>query len=127
MALRFLTWVLLGTTTVGDDARVVGRLAILMAAWWTTEAVPLPVTSLLPIVILPMMTVRTISETAAPYANPIVLLFVGGFLIAIAMQKWNRTSIAASPSSPSAASARIHDGSCSAFRSSSSSPASRGR
>lgn len=89
VALGLLTWLLLGTTTVSDDARIVGGLAILMAVWWTTEAVPLPVTSLLPIVILPLLTARTVPEATTPYANPIVFLFVGGFLIAIAMQKWN--------------------------------------
>ncbi|MEV8272315.1 DASS family sodium-coupled anion symporter [Microbacterium sp. NPDC077184] len=89
VVLALVTWLLLGTTTVSDDARVVGALAILMAVWWTTEAVPLPVTSLLPIVILPLLTARTVPEATTPYANPIVFLFVGGFLIAIAMQKWN--------------------------------------
>lgn len=89
VTLGLLTWVLLGATSVGDDARVVGGLAILMAVWWTTEAVPLPVTSLLPIVILPLLTARTVPEATGPYANPIVFLFLGGFLIAIAMQKWN--------------------------------------
>ena len=60
-----------------------------MAIWWTTEAIPLSITSLLPIVLMPVLTERTIGETTAPYANPIVFLFLGGFLIAIAMEKWN--------------------------------------
>lgn len=89
VGLATLTWALLGLTTVSDDARIVGALAILMAAWWTTEAVPLSATSLLPIVVLPLATSQTIQESTAPYANPIVFLFLGGFLLAIAMQKWN--------------------------------------
>lgn len=60
-----------------------------MAIWWTTEAIPLSITSLLPIVLIPVLTERSIGETTAPYANPIVFLFLGGFLIAIAMEKWN--------------------------------------
>jgi sodium-dependent dicarboxylate transporter 2/3/5 len=51
--------------------------------------VPLSITSLLPIVLFPVLTALTVAETTAPYANPIVFLFLGGFLIAIAMQKWN--------------------------------------
>ena len=74
---------------MGSDARIVAAVATLMAIWWTTEAIPLSITSLLPIVLMPVLTERTIGETTAPYANPIVFLFLGGFLIAIAMEKWN--------------------------------------
>lgn len=71
------------------DARLVAGVAILMAVWWMTESMPLSVTSLLPIVLFPVLTALEIGEVTAPYANPIVFLFLGGFLIAIAMQKWN--------------------------------------
>ncbi len=63
--------------------------ALLLAIWWITEAVPIPVTALLPLVLFPIVGVGTIAETSAPYANPIVFLFLGGFLIATAMVKWN--------------------------------------
>ncbi len=82
-----LVYGLLGNAEMGRDARVVAAVATLMAVWWMTEAVPLSATSLLPIILLPLLTDRSVAEATAPYANPIVFLFLGGFLIAIAMQK----------------------------------------
>jgi sodium-dependent dicarboxylate transporter 2/3/5 len=84
-----VVYVLLGGADVSGDARVVAAVGVLMAVWWITEALPLSVTSLLPIVLFPVLTAITVEEATAPYANPIVFLFLGGFLIAIAMQKWN--------------------------------------
>ncbi|GGD56803.1 SLC13 family permease [Croceicoccus mobilis] len=78
-----------GAAGLEPQARNVAAVAVLMAVWWMTEAVPLAVTSLLPIVLLPMFTDLTVKEATAPYAQPIVFLFLGGFLIAIAMEKWN--------------------------------------
>jgi solute carrier family 13 (sodium-dependent dicarboxylate transporter), member 2/3/5 len=78
-----------GAHGVSPDARWVAAIATLMAIWWMTEAVPLAATSLLPIVLIPMLTARSVAETTAPYASSIVFLFLGGFLIAIAMEKWN--------------------------------------
>lgn len=89
VVLAVLTWALLGAADMSADARLVAGIVVLMAVWWMTEAIPLSVTSLLPIVLLPVLTALGIDEVTAPYANPIVFLFLGGFLIAIAMQKWN--------------------------------------
>ncbi|MFD0046571.1 SLC13 family permease [Pseudarthrobacter scleromae] len=89
VALAIVVYFLLSGSGLSNDARVVAGVGTLMAVWWMTEAVPLSVTSLLPIALMPVLTERTIGETTAPYANPIVFLFLGGFLIAIAMQKWN--------------------------------------
>jgi solute carrier family 13 (sodium-dependent dicarboxylate transporter), member 2/3/5 len=89
-AAAFLVWALMGGADgISPDARWVAAIATLMAVWWMTEAVPLAITSLLPIVLVPMLTERTVAETTAPYASSIVFLFLGGFLIAIAMEKWN--------------------------------------
>lgn len=63
--------------------------ALLMAAWWISEAVPIPVTALVPLVLFPALHLGDIRETAAPFANPIIYLFLGGFVIALAMQRWN--------------------------------------
>lgn len=63
--------------------------AMLMAIWWITESVPIPVTALVPLVLFPALRLGDIRETAAPFANPIIFLFFGGFIIALAMQKWN--------------------------------------
>ncbi|MEM6462304.1 MAG: DASS family sodium-coupled anion symporter [Pseudomonadota bacterium] len=66
----------------------IAGLAAWMATWWITEAVPLPATSLLPIVIIPLAGAGTVSEATEPFANRIVFLFLGGFLIAIAIERW---------------------------------------
>lgn len=64
-------------------------IAALMAVWWITEAIPIPATALLPLVLFPVLGVAPIDAAAAPYANPIIFLFLGGFLLAIGMQRWN--------------------------------------
>lgn len=85
-----LVWLALdGAEGLSAEARYVAAVGTLMAVWWMTEAIPLAVTSLLPIVLMPMFTELTVAETTAPYASSIVFLFLGGFLIAIAMEKWN--------------------------------------
>ena len=89
LVIAAVIYLLLGASELPGDARVVAAIAGLMAVWWMTEAIPLSVTSLLPIVLLPMLTASTVAESTGPYANPIVFLFLGGFLIAISMQKWN--------------------------------------
>ena len=58
-----------------------------MAIWWMTEAVPIPVTALAPLVLFPLLGVTTPGEAAAPYANPVIFLFLGGFVLALAMQR----------------------------------------
>lgn len=63
-------------------------IAALMLIWWISEAVPIPVTALLPMVLLPALQIYDMDEAAAPYASPIVFLFMGGFMLALAMEKW---------------------------------------
>jgi sodium-dependent dicarboxylate transporter 2/3/5 len=70
------------------EAWAVASLFLVMAIWWVTEALPLPVTSLLPLVVLPLFAGMKPADAASQYANPILLLFVGGFLIAIAIERW---------------------------------------
>jgi sodium-dependent dicarboxylate transporter 2/3/5 len=64
-------------------------VACLMAVWWITEPIQIPVTSLLPLILFPLLGIVEIKGAAAPYANPIIYLFLGGFLIALAMERWN--------------------------------------
>lgn len=70
------------------EAWKVLAMASFMLIWWISEAVPIAVTSLLPLVLLPSMGVAKLDAAAAPYANPVVYLFMGGFVIALAMEKW---------------------------------------
>ncbi|MDA7690882.1 DASS family sodium-coupled anion symporter [Methylophilaceae bacterium] len=65
----------------------VAAVALLMAAWWGTEAVPLPVTALIPLAALPLLQVSSLKETAISYANPHIFLFLGGFILALAIQR----------------------------------------
>src|SRR5690606_6943886 len=64
-------------------------LTLLMATWWSTEAIPIPATSLLPIILVPALGLGTVKEAAAPFADPVIFLFLGGFVIGLAMQRWN--------------------------------------
>lgn len=90
LIMALVVWIAMGfAEDLSSDARWVATIATLMAVWWMTEAIPLSATSLLPIVLIPMLTARTVGEATAPYASSIVFLFLGGFLIAIAMEKWN--------------------------------------
>jgi sodium-dependent dicarboxylate transporter 2/3/5 len=61
----------------------------LMAVLWMAESIPLPVTALLPLVLFPALKLSDIRAAAAPYANPLIFLFLGGFVIALAMQRWH--------------------------------------
>lgn len=69
--------------------RTVAAAAVILGIWWMTEAIPLAATALLPLVFFPAMQVATFKETAAPYASDTIFLFMGGFMLALAMQKWN--------------------------------------
>jgi len=61
---------------------------VLMAVWWMTEALPLPVTALLPLALFPLLGVGDLETTAVSYAHPLIFLFLGGFIIARAMARW---------------------------------------
>jgi sodium-dependent dicarboxylate transporter 2/3/5 len=64
-------------------------LAVWMAIWWATEALPLFVTALLPLIMLPLLGIADLKAAAAPFANPVVFLLLGGFLIGLAVERWN--------------------------------------
>ena len=64
-------------------------IATLMATWWLTEAIAIPATALLPIVLFPTLGIMTTPEACAPYAHHLIFLFMGGFFIAKSMEQWN--------------------------------------
>lgn len=70
------------------EARYAAAVTLLMAIFWVTEAIPLEVTALLPIVLFPLLGVLSVREATAPYADPVIFLFLGGFIIAMSMQRW---------------------------------------
>jgi sodium-dependent dicarboxylate transporter 2/3/5 len=59
-----------------------------MAVWWMTEAIPIPATAMLPLGLFPMLGVLSPANASAPYANELIFLFMGGFLLAVTMEKW---------------------------------------
>ncbi len=63
--------------------------AALMAVWWMTEAIPIPATALVPLVLFPSLGVLEMSDASAPYAHELIFLFMGGFLIAFCMERWD--------------------------------------
>jgi solute carrier family 13 (sodium-dependent dicarboxylate transporter), member 2/3/5 len=69
-------------------AKHVLAVAVLMATWWVTEAIPIPATALLPILLFPALGVMSGTEVTQPYAHHLVYLFLGGFLIAVTIEKW---------------------------------------
>lgn len=72
-----------------SDAWKVIATAVFMLIWWVTEAVPIPVAALLPLVCFPFLAVSTTKEAAAPYGSDMVFLFMGGFMLALAMERWS--------------------------------------
>jgi sodium-dependent dicarboxylate transporter 2/3/5 len=72
---------------ISPKAPAVLALAAWMLTWWVTEAVPIPVTAFLPMIGFPLLGVMKINAATAPYANPIIFLFMGGFMIALALEK----------------------------------------
>lgn len=75
-----------GMTLAGQKTAAV---AVLMICWWISEAIPIPATALVPLAAFPLFGILTSKAAAAPYANQNVFLFLGGFCIALTMQKWN--------------------------------------
>ncbi|HHZ10786.1 MAG TPA: DASS family sodium-coupled anion symporter [Rhizobiales bacterium] len=69
------------------EAWRVAAVAVLMASWWISEAAPLPATALAPIVLFPLLGIAPLAEAAAPYADPVMFLFLGGFVLGIGLER----------------------------------------
>ncbi len=85
--LLVLVWPQLGG--MPEAAQHVAAVAVLMTVWWVSEAIPIPATALLPLALFPILQVLPASDVSTAYANHLVFLFLGGFLIAIAMERWH--------------------------------------
>lgn len=64
-------------------------VAVLMITWWISEALPMPAVALIPLVLLPLLNISSMEEVAKAYSNPVIFLFMGGFMIGLAIEKWN--------------------------------------
>ena len=92
----FLGPVLFGCTLLffhpegmSKEANAVLASTMWVAVWWITEAIPIAVTSLLPIVLFPLTGGLKLTETTASYGHKYVFLYIGGFMLAIAIERWN--------------------------------------
>lgn len=72
-----------------DAMRVVAATTALMAVWWMTEAIPLAATALIPLAVFPLASVAPFATVSAPYASSTIFLFMGGFLMALGLQRWD--------------------------------------
>jgi sodium-dependent dicarboxylate transporter 2/3/5 len=74
---------------IAPEAWTVVGIALWMITWWITEAVPIPVTALLPIVLFQLTGIFNTTDATAPYANPIIFLFMAGFILGLGMERHN--------------------------------------
>jgi len=88
-ALLFVLMLAINPFNVSPQANLVLAVAVLMITWWVSEAIPMPVVALLPLILFPLMGIATIKETSASYGDNIIFLFLGGFMIGLAIEKWN--------------------------------------
>jgi solute carrier family 13 (sodium-dependent dicarboxylate transporter), member 2/3/5 len=86
--LLLLTVLLPAPAGLPENAWRAAGTGLLMATWWISEAIPIPATALLPLAVFPLLGILPIEAAAAPYANPVIFLFMGGFLLAAGMQRW---------------------------------------
>jgi solute carrier family 13 (sodium-dependent dicarboxylate transporter), member 2/3/5 len=84
----FLILFLLDLDASNTKVTKVAAVAVLMAIWWITEAIPLAATSLVPLVLFPLLGVLSGADISASYINSVIFLFIGGFMLAIAMENW---------------------------------------
>ena len=71
------------------EAWLLASLGLMMACWWATEALPIAATALVPIALFPLFGITSTGAATSPYASPIVMLLLGGFVVALAIEKWN--------------------------------------
>jgi sodium-dependent dicarboxylate transporter 2/3/5 len=80
---------LLSPLDISPSATAALASTLWIAVWWVTEAIPIPATSLLPIVLFPLTGVVDVTAATAPYADPVVFLLLGGFLLALGIERWD--------------------------------------
>ena len=85
----FLLIMLLPFPGLSAAGKAVLACTLWVAYWWISEAVELPVASILPLVLFPLAGALTIEQTATSYGNPYIYLFLGGFIIGLAIENWD--------------------------------------
>src|SRR6478672_1474256 len=87
LALALLLYFINPFSLTGTAAKLL-PLAVCIISLWITDAFPMPVVALLPIAIFPLLGISSIEAAAAPYADKIIFLFLGGFMLGLAIEKW---------------------------------------
>ncbi len=76
------------STVFSAEGRATAAIGVWMAIWWMTEAIPVYATALIPLAVFPLVGAAPIRAAAAPYGHELIFLFMGGFIIALAMERW---------------------------------------
>lgn len=88
IAIGLLFW-LLNPFSLNPRASIAVSIALLMIFWWISEALPMPVVALVPLVLQPLTGISSMEEVTGSYSNSVIFLFMGGFMIGLAIEKWN--------------------------------------
>lgn len=88
-ALAVLIWLLTDLDPARPQVTIMAGIAVWMCVWWFTEAVGLAVTALVPVLMLPVLGIADVKTVAQQYSDSIIFLFIGGFMLAFAIEKWN--------------------------------------
>lgn len=86
--IAMITWIILAQHGVEDPIPQTAAVAVLMALWWMTEAIPISATALIPVALFPILGILSGRAVAGSYFNNVIFLFLGGFIMALAMEKW---------------------------------------
>lgn len=81
-------WLLGGADDLDEPGRRLAAVAVLMACWWMSEAIPLAATALVPVVVFPALGVLPVSETTSSYGHPLIFLFMGGLMLGKGLEVW---------------------------------------
>ena len=87
--LFILTRIFFSSEGLSDEANAVLASTLWIAVWWITEPIPIAATSLLPIILFPLSGALTLAETSSSFGHRYVFLYMGGFILALAIEKWN--------------------------------------
>lgn len=77
-----------GAHALDEGGRATAAVGVLMAVWWISEALPLPATALLPLALFPLLDIAPMVQAARPYATDVIFLFMCGFMLGLAMERW---------------------------------------
>jgi sodium-dependent dicarboxylate transporter 2/3/5 len=87
LLIGLLIWQMPPFGGLSGSAQATLAMAVVMVMWWMTESIPISATALLPLVLTPVLEIGTISQASSPYGNPVIFLFLGGFLLATALER----------------------------------------